>query len=288
MKQSMKLRMGLSAGAIALVAAAGLTVGQAAFAQSSNPPQATATAPQHGGKGFGGAFFGRGSARITTIAKALNMTEADLQTALQSGKSVSEVAASKNVSLDTVVNAIITDETATLKQAVTDGRLTQAQADTRLANLKVTLPGQLQTHMVAGFGNDGQRGPGGLRGVGGATLTIVAKSLNMNVTDLQTQLQSGKTIADVAKSKNVDLATISAAILADEKTRVAQAVTAGKLTQAQADQLLANASTRINDFLNGKLPQGGPGRGRGAFGGPGRNSGGTQGGSLTATPQPGA
>jgi len=83
---------------------------------------------------------------------------------------------------------------------------------------------------------------------------------------LQTELQAGKTIAAVAMAKGVDVSVVSNALLEAEKTKLAQAVTDGKLTQAQADERLANAQTRINDFLNGTLPQrsgpGGPGKPR--------------------------
>ena len=275
MKRSMWFTTGLGAGAVALVAAAGLVAGSPAFAQSANPPAATPnaqTAPgMRGGRGFGGGFIGRGGANIATVAKALNMTEVDLRTELQSGKSIADVAAAKNVSLDTIVSAIVADQTTMLKQAVTDGKLTQAQADTMLANLKLTLPSQLQVKYVAGIGGDhGFGGPGGdhggrggFGGRGGASFTVVAKALTMTEADLRTQVQAGKTIADVAKAKNVDLSTISAALLADEKTRVTQAVTDGKLTQAQADQKLADAPAHITAFLNGTMSQRGPGRGHG-------------------------
>ena len=251
MKRSMWFKTGLGAGAVALVAAAGLAVGSPAFAQSANPPAAaTQTAP-----GVRGVKIGHG-ANIAVVAKALSMTEADLRTELQAGKSIADVASAKNVSLDAIVSAIVADQTTTLKQAVTDGKITQAQADTLLANLKATLPGQLQVKEVAGisggkgFGGD-HGGRGGRGGFGGANLTVVAKALNMTEADLRTEVQAGKTIADVAKAKNVDLSTVSAALLADEKARVAQAVTDGKLTQAQADTKLAEEQTEITGFLNG-------------------------------------
>lgn len=257
MKQNKWFKAGLGAGAVALVAAAGLAIASPTLAQgvaAIGPAAANVGAAfQHGG--FPG---GRGGAHTVAIAAALGMTEADLRTELQAGKSVADVASAKGVSLDTVVNAVITAQTTSLSQAVTDGRITQAQADALLANLKVALPGQLQTKMVAGLegyggGRGGRGGPGGMRG--GASLATVATALGITEAELQTELQTGKTIAALATAKGVDLSVVSNALLEAEKTKLAQAVTDGKLTQAQADERLANAQTRINDFLNGTLPQ---------------------------------
>jgi hypothetical protein len=263
----------MGAGVVALVAAAGLAIASPALAQgvaaigpAAIGPAAIGPAAANVGAAFqhGGIPGGRGGAQTAAIAEALGMTEADLRTELQAGKSVADVASAKGVALDAVVSAVIAAQTTSLNQAVTDGRITQAQADALLANLKVTLPGQLQTKMVAGLegrsfgGRGGKGGPGGMRG---ASLTTVATALGITEAELQTELQAGKTIAAVATARGVDLSVVSNALLEAEKTKLAQAVTDGKLTQAQADERLANAETRINDFLNGALPQRfGPGK----------------------------
>ncbi len=115
---------------------------------------------------------------------------------------------------------------------------------------------------------------------GGANTAVVAKALNMTEAELRTELQAGKTVADVAKAKSVDLSVVASALLADEKTRVAQAVTDGKLTQAQADEKLVNAQTRITEFLNGTMLKPDASRGPGRGPRPGN--------APNATPVPGA
>ncbi len=44
------------------------------------------------------------------------------------------------------------------------------------------------------------------------------------------------------------------------KEDIAAAVEAGRLTQAQADEILSDLSDRIDDVVNGTFPPGGPGR----------------------------
>ena len=125
------LKIGLGSGFVAVMAAAGLATASPTLAQSGAAPMAALT--ERGGRPGG---IGRGGMQLSTIATALGMTEADLRTELQAGKSIADVASAKSVSLDTIVNAVVTAEQARLQQAVTDGKLTQAQADIliRMAN----------------------------------------------------------------------------------------------------------------------------------------------------------
>jgi hypothetical protein len=71
----------------------------------------------------------------TVVAQALGMTEADLHTALEGGQTLAQVAASKGVDVQVVIDAMVAAETTHINQGVTDGKLTQAQADQRLSTL---------------------------------------------------------------------------------------------------------------------------------------------------------
>lgn len=213
----------------------------------------------HGGHGG----LGR-DASLSTIATALKMTEADLQSALQSGKTVAALATEKGVALQAVVDALLAEQKTLLQQAVTNGRLTQAQADARLAELQTQLPTQLSTAFTPGLRDGGRGMPGGFGP--GASLTTIATTLGISESDLMTAFQAGKSVADVAAEKNVDLAKVIAAIVAEQKTALQQAVTAGRLTQAQADQQLTLLQANLPHLLSLK---GGMGHGFGGFGGRG-------------------
>ena len=277
------LKIGLGSSLVAVVAAAGLSVASPTLAQSLTASAPAAIVTERGG-GPGGPM-GRGGMQMSTIATALGITEDELRTELQAGKSVAEVASAKNVSLDTVVSAIVAEQTKNLQQAVTDGKLTQAQADTLLSNLKLTLPSQLQTKMVAGMGPgaDGGRGMKGGK-PGGMQLSTIATALGITEDELRTELQAGKSVADVASAKSVSLDTVVNAVIAAETTKLQQAVTDGKLTQAQADQRLADLKANLPTQLAQKgMFDGGRGPGRGTGRGPG-----SQQQTPSATPAPGA
>ncbi len=114
-----------------------------------------------------------------------------------------------------------------LAKLVDGGTLTRAQANKVAAALEAARPD----------GGPRGGGPGRHRGPG---LEVAATALGIDASALRTQLHSGKTIADVAKAQNVDVNKVIAAIVADMNEHLAQAVTDGHLTQAQADQRKAD------------------------------------------------
>lgn len=89
--------------------------------------------------GPGGRGHGLGQPELDAAAKALNMTTAELTTALQSGKTLEQVAQDANVDIQVVKDAIQAAHAAEMRtriqQAVTDGTITQANADWLLEGL---------------------------------------------------------------------------------------------------------------------------------------------------------
>ena len=134
-----------------------------------------------------------------------------------------------------------------LAPLVTDGTITQAQADAVIAAIQDARP--------ADGGRHG--GPGGHhgRGMRMEALSAAAEALGMTEADLRTGLQAGKTVAQIATEQGKDVQQVIDALVAEAKTHLDQAVTDGKLTQAEADEKLADATTRITDFVNNGGPR---------------------------------
>lgn len=133
-------------------------------------------------------------------------------------------------------------------------------------------PGQAQSRMSGGMpgaGNGmGRRGGmGGMRGqMGGpqqSLVAIAAQQLGINQADLITQLQGGKTIAQVASEKNVALDTIVNAFVTTRQARMAQAVATGRMTQAQVDAMLTTMRANVTAQLSLPWSPQGPGMGTG-------------------------
>ena len=165
-----------------------------------------------------------------------------------------------------------------LSGLVTDKTLTQAQADKVASTLKAAGVGR--GGPGGGFGGPGGGfgGPGG----GGHDLSTAATALGMSEADLRTALESGKTLADVAKDKSVSVDTLIAALVKAEKARIAQDVTDKRITQAQADQRLADLTKRVTDRVNSTRPTR-PGGPDGAGMGPGKSDGATPSAAPSAT-----
>ena len=90
--------------------------------------------------------------------------------------------------------------------------------------------------MMGGLGFGANRVLGGPQN---SLAAIAAKDLNLQVTDLITQLQGGKSIADIAKDRNVPPETIVNDYVAAHQSRLKSAVDAKQISQAEADAMLA-------------------------------------------------
>jgi hypothetical protein len=113
-------------------------------------------------------------------------------------------------------------------------------------------------------------GPGGERhggfGIGlGAGLDSVAKALGISNADLKTDLAKGQSIAQIAKSKNVDVNKVIDALVADANAKIDTAVKNGKLSQDRANTLKDAIRSAVTAFVNNGLPKPPAGMG-GGFG----------------------
>ena len=99
-------------------------------------------------------------------------------------------------------------------------------------------------------------GPGrGFHGEGHHLVDLEAAAGYLGITEaaLQTSLNGGSTLADIAKEKGKSVDGLKAALAAAAKTDLAQAVEDGRLTEAQQSRMLAGLSDRIDGLVNGEL-----------------------------------
>jgi hypothetical protein len=89
----------------------------------------------HGGPGGRG---GRG-AHLETVATVLGISVEDLRTGLVDGQTIAEIATANGKTAEEVVDALVAEATERIGQAVTDGKLTQEEADVKLAELDTKL-----------------------------------------------------------------------------------------------------------------------------------------------------
>ncbi len=189
-----------------------LVVGGAALAVVGGGGAALAA----GGNPFGGSNDRQ--AVLNDAAQRLNVKPAELQNALE--------------------QAMLDRIDAALKA----GRITAEQANELKARVKAG--DGLGPLFPGGHGFGFHHGGPPLAGLDAATAY-----LGLTPAQLRTQLRSGKTLAQIAKAQGKSTDGLKQAMLADAKQHLDAAVKAGKLTQSQADQILKDISSRLDDLI---------------------------------------
>jgi hypothetical protein len=144
--------------------------------------------------------------------------------------------------------------------AVEAERLTEQQA----AELKARIDSD--EYPLLGLGRGGPGGPGGpghLHHFGG--LDAAASYLGVTEEALRTELMEGQTLAEVAQAKGKSVDGLVDAMVAAARDDLQQAVTDGRLTDAQRDEIASTLEERIAAKVNGEhgTGRGGPGFGFG-------------------------
>jgi hypothetical protein len=86
-------------------------------------------------------------------------------------------------------------------------------------------------------------------------LDTAATYLGLTAAQLRSELEDGKTLAQIAKDHGKTAAGLVNELLDAAKERIDAAVTAGRLTRSDADSLLAGLKDRITNLVNGRFPK---------------------------------
>lgn len=215
----------LGAGVAAVASIAGGTL----FALSSNSGSSSA--------------LGLSDSELQTIATNVAATpEQDREAYLE------KLAANLGVDVQKLKDAIKTTNLQTLDEKVADGSIPQDKAD--------DLRSRIESGDAFFFGIGGHGGPGGERGgrgFGGPGMGMdqaaLATFLGIDGATLRTELQT-KSLATVAADHGKSRDELKAFLTDGVKTALAQAVTDGKLTQAQADEHLSEFTSRLDSEID--------------------------------------
>lgn len=122
----------------------------------------------------------------------------------------------------------------TLQSLVQDGTITQDQATKIEQRLKERFQG----------------GRAKVREFAKEAMQTAADTIGISPEQLRDQLKSGKSVAQVATDNNVEPQKVVDAIVAKVNAKIDQAVTDGKLTQEQADQMKSKAPQRVSELVD--------------------------------------
>ena len=160
-----------------------------------------------------------------------------------------------------------------LSALVTKGTITQAQADAIKTAFAAAAP-------VRGIDKPG-KGMGLLGEDRAAAEALISKTIGVDSATIRTRLAAGESLGAIAGAKKAELITV---LVAEATKRIDAAVTAGKMTAAQATSLKAGLTAHVTaevDQVGGKR---GPGMG-GKEGKHDRGHGGPGKGGMGAAPK---
>ncbi len=137
--------------------------------------------------------------------------------------------------------------------AVADGRLTKQQGD--------ELKQRIESGEFPLFAGPGLGRPGfGFRHAFGPPhaflhgLDAAATYLGLTDDQVRSQLESGKSLAEIAKAQKKSVDGLEQALVKEVQNRLDQAVQDGRLTKAQEQRILSGLKQHIDDLVNGKVP----------------------------------
>ena len=159
---------------------------------------------------------------------------------------LSDVAHRLGVSPQRLTSALRGASIDQLNAAVRAGRLTQAQANA--IKQRIEHSGAVPFAGPGFFGPPPFAGPV-LFGPGGP-FAAAASYLGLSLPQFFSEMRSGHSPAEIAKSKGKSVAGLERAITSDVKSRLDQAVSAGRLSKSQEQRILSLLSSRLPALVN--------------------------------------
>ncbi len=166
----------------------------------------------------------------------LSVDEIDFWDAINSGKSIAELAKENGVATDKIAEAIIAAEQASVKNLVAEELLTQNEADEWL----LSLDNEIQIFLTESWNWNESTD----------WFALTLETLNVNEDMLWQALEEGKSIAEFAAENGVSSEKLVKTIAAAEKNYVNELIADGNITQDEAELWLGELDEEIQNYLD--------------------------------------
>jgi len=175
------------------------------------------------------------------IAKILGIDETELNKELKSGQTLAQIATSKGIDVNTLIQQIENAFNTNIDQKVAEGKLTSDQATKMKENFV-----NKATAMVNKTYKASQHKTRGSNGVIQQIQTI----LWVDAATLKQDLASGKTIAQIAQDKGIATNDLVSQIQTALEANIDKAVTDNKISSESATKMKNNLTNRIQNIVN--------------------------------------
>jgi transposase-like protein len=237
---------------IAAVTTAGLLiVGTAGVASAADSTTTTKAPAATSGKARRALGKGRLVAAVKIAATTIGVEPKALGQEIKAGTSVADVAKSHNVDPQTVIDAIDAAADKKVDEAVTAGKIDA----TRAATIKEQVPTR-----VAKLVNGELKGKTAVkaklrRHARRSGVKLAASTIGIDTKTLVDAVKGGQTVADVARSHNVDPQKVIDAIVSGADAKIQAAVTSGKISSTEGATLEHLVATNVPKLVNATLKQ---------------------------------
>jgi predicted transcriptional regulator len=138
---------------------------------------------------------------VTETASILGIEEAAVREQLQQGQTLSQIAVAAGLTEEDYLAKLTALATAAIDASLSEGKITQEQADTLKSGLAERLKQQVANTGVKGIAKDARGG----KGHGGRFVDDEALSgiLGLSAEEIRTQQQAGKSLAEIAEAQGI-------------------------------------------------------------------------------------
>ncbi|UFJ39984.1 hypothetical protein LOK74_18365 [Brevibacillus humidisoli] len=174
------------------------------------------------------------------VLKLLQLDEQSLRQQLKQDKSLAEIAAERGVSLDRLTEEVAKERSKRLDRAVADGKLSADDAK----EMKARQISGIQKRLQAKWSERKMHRR--------ARLAQLADTLKMTPDELNRQLESGKSLAEVAEEKKVPTEQLKTTMRTSLVEMIDQKANDGLIPPSKAAEWKQNVELHLERMLNAK------------------------------------
>jgi hypothetical protein len=195
-----------------------------------------------GGAGAGAATAGKGHGQgllVKAAVQYIGVGKAALVKEARGGKTLAQIATAHGKTVDGLKAAMLAAVKTKLDAAVTAGKATTAQEQTKLDRAAKLIDRIVNAKIAAASRRTGKA----------RLLNVSARYIGVTPKALAADLKAGKSLAQVATAHGKTAAGLKDALLKPFKAHLDKAVAANRISAAQAQQKLTKISARLDKLI---------------------------------------
>ena len=182
------------------------------------------------------------------VAEFLGIPQGEVTSGLAQGQTLAQIAEENGSSAEELAAFLLSSTQERVAQAVEDGKIDEARAEEILANAEERIDRLIHREGGATCQGQGEPNQPGCRGMN--VVQQVAEFLGVPQGEVVSGLEQDKSLAQIAEENGSSAEELAAFLLNGIQQRVAQAVEDGKIDEARAEEILANAEEKVDRLIN--------------------------------------